>query len=90
MSAIETKVIETKAIETKVNELLLEVLKKSIILQPEFTLTEDLQLDSLRIMELMSLIEDEYDVIIPVNKALSIKTVGELYYAVAHIDEYSA
>ncbi len=43
-------VIETKVIETKVNELLLEVLKKSIILQPEFTLAEDLQLDSLRIM----------------------------------------
>lgn len=41
-------------------------------------LTSELALDSLKVMDLVVLIEDEFDISVPVNDLADIKTVGEL------------
>lgn len=44
-------------------------------------LTEDLGLTSLQLLELISMIEDDFNVLIPLNQAREIKTVAGLYQA---------
>ncbi|MGN6481792.1 acyl carrier protein [Luteibacter sp.] len=40
-------------------------------------LTGDLGLDSLKVMDLVVLVEDHFDISVPVNELADIKTVGE-------------
>lgn len=77
-------------IHEKANTLLRKTARTDLKILPEHNLVEDLRMNSLRMMELISSIEDEYDVIIPVNKVVSIRTVKDVYYALEHLDEYSA
>ncbi|MDR6640937.1 acyl carrier protein [Luteibacter sp. 1214] len=41
-------------------------------------LTGELALDSLRVMDLVLAVEDEFDISIPINALAEIKTVGDL------------
>jgi len=81
--------METKTdITATVNAMLGRVMKTQKPISPEKNLTEDLGLTSLQLMELLSLVEDEYDILIPVNRVLHVKTVGDLYRAVEGIDGF--
>lgn len=71
------------------NEMLMQVVRPGSAIKPEFKLVEDLQLNSLKMMELVAIIEDEFDLFIPINKAIKIKTVADLYYALEHPEEYA-
>lgn len=41
-------------------------------------LTGDLELDSLRVMDLMLAVEDEFDISVPINSLADVRTVGDL------------
>ncbi|UPG96516.1 acyl carrier protein [Luteibacter aegosomatissinici] len=41
-------------------------------------ITADLGFDSLKVMDLIMAVEDEYDVSVPINALADIRTVGEL------------
>ncbi|WP_211352733.1 acyl carrier protein [Luteibacter pinisoli] len=41
-------------------------------------LTGDLELDSLRVMDLMLAVEDEFDISVPINSLGEVRTVGDL------------
>jgi acyl carrier protein len=41
-------------------------------------LTGDLALDSLQVMDLITQVEDEYDISVPLNLLAEVRTVGEL------------
>ena len=65
----------------KVYELILKVKKgavKTEELKPEATLTEDLKLDSLGLMELLVLTEEAFGLKISKDDALAVKTVAQV------------
>ena len=71
--------IETKLVDLLVEELGLE--RENITLQARFE--EDLEVDSLGVVELLMALEDNFDVKIPVEEAEGITTVSEAVDVVA-------
>lgn len=59
--------------------------KKGIELNEKTSFANDLELDSLTVMDLVAEIEDEYDIILPVNMLPDLETVGDVAAAVAEI-----
>ena len=72
-------------LEKRINNLLRKVMNKQTAITPEKKLVEDLGLSSLKLMKLMGLVENEFDIIVPVNKALEIENVSELYDGIKKI-----
>ncbi len=72
-------------IQTLVNELLLQISETRKTIAPGKLLVEDFGFDSLKMMELMSAIEDRFDIAIPLAEATRIRTVADLYSAVASV-----
>ncbi|MEE8371392.1 MAG: acyl carrier protein [Sphingomonadales bacterium] len=58
---------------------------KSITLHPETTFSADLDLDSLTVMDLVAAIEDEYDIVIPLNMLPDLETIEQVALAVERI-----
>lgn len=56
--------------------------EKKIQVRPELGLINDLNLDSLKIMELLEKLEDNYDISIPINILADVRSVGDLTRAV--------
>ena len=56
--------------------------EKKIQVRPELDLINDLNLDSLKIMELLEKLEDNYDISIPINILADVRSVGDLTRAV--------
>lgn len=73
---------------TRANEFLIEVMKNKKVIIPQQNLVEDLGLNSIQFMELIGKIEDEYNVIVPMQKLQYIKTVSDLYKAIQDIEEF--
>lgn len=48
------------------------------VLTSETHLTEDIAVDSVRIMELLMALEDQYDTEIPLNELADVQTIGDL------------
>jgi len=69
----------------RVNGVLKQVIKEDRRITPEQTLVEDLGLNSLQIMEVLGLIENEFNVFVPTEMAIPIKTVGDMYKAIDEI-----
>ncbi len=59
--------------------------KKDIELKAETGFANDLELDSLTVMDLVAEIEDEYDILLPVNMLPDLETIGDVAGAVARI-----
>ena len=61
-------------------ELILKKIRKTDeAISPEKDLFKDLGLTSLHVVELIAMIEDEFDIMIPMNEIQHIKTVKDLY-----------
>ena len=61
----------------KLYDMLRPFIKENIELNEETDLTEDLGLDSMKIMELLSTIEDSLDISIPLNILFEIHTIKD-------------
>ena len=59
--------------------------KKDIELNAGTSFARDLELDSLTVMDLVAEIEDEYDILLPVNMLPDLETIGDVAGAVADI-----
>ena len=59
-------------------EILGPFTKEGRTLNPETQLVADLGLDSMQVMELLSTIEDEFDISVPLNIVPEMKTVNDL------------
>lgn len=59
--------------------------KKKIPLGPETTFAADLDLDSLAVMDLVAEIEDEFDIVLPLNMLPDLETIGQVADAVQKI-----
>ncbi len=59
--------------------------RKGIEITPATTFAVDLDLDSLTVMDLVAAIEDEFDIVIPLNRLPDLETVAEVAVAVDEI-----
>ena len=60
--------------------------KKGVELTDATTFAGDLEWDSLTVMDFVAAVEDEFDIIITMNRAAEIETVGALIDAVGELE----
>lgn len=63
----------------RIDSILSLVVKNERQILPEHDLIEDLGFSSIRMMELVAFIEDDFDLDIPLNQVYTIHTVGDLH-----------
>ncbi len=66
-------------------ELIKPFNKKNIPISKETLFSIDLELDSLSVMDLLSEIEDEFDIMVPLNMLPDLETVGQFTDAVQNL-----
>lgn len=69
----------------KILKLIEEFNKKGIAVGEDTRFAQDLEWDSLTVMDFVAAVEDEFDIIITMNRAAEIETVGQLVDAVAEL-----
>ena len=69
----------------KVKELIDPFNKKGIELTEATRFAQDLEWDSLTVMDFVAAIEDEFDILISMNRAAEIETVDQLVDAVRQL-----
>lgn len=75
---------QTATLET-IYGLISPLNKKSIDLTPATTFAADLELDSLTVMDLVADIEDDFDIILPLNMLPDLENIGQVADAVETI-----
>jgi acyl carrier protein len=65
--------------------LIAEFNKKDIPVDEGTRFAQDLEWDSLTVMDFVAAVEDEFDVLITMNRAAEIETVGQLVDAVTEL-----
>ena len=68
-----------KTPEERIDAVLMAQLKTERPPTSRDHLVEDLALDSMRLVELLGRLEDEFDIIIPINGVTCIQTVADLH-----------
>lgn len=69
----------------RIIELIEPFNRKEISVGEATSFANDLELDSLTVMDLVASIEDEYDIILPLNLLPELETVGQVADAVVRI-----
>ena len=69
----------------KVAELIAPFNKKNVALTESTTFAGDLEWDSLVVMDFVASVEDEFDILISMNRAAEIETVDQLVDAVGQL-----
>lgn len=73
------------AIFARLVELIAPLNKKGVAIGETTSFANDLELDSLTVMDLVANIEDEWDIVIPLNLLPELETVGQVADAVARM-----
>ena len=73
------------AIFARIQELIAPLNKKGAPLAEATTFSGDLEMDSLTVMDLVANIEDEWDIVLPLNMLPELETVGQVADAVAKL-----
>ncbi len=73
------------AIFTQIQRLIAPLNKKSVPLGEATTFSGDLEMDSLTVMDLVATIEDEWDIVLPLNMLPELETIGQVADAVAKL-----
>jgi acyl carrier protein len=67
--------------------LIEEFNKKGVEVTEATRFAQDLEWDSLTVMDFVAAVEDEFDIIITMNRAAEIETVGQLVDAVGELSQ---
>lgn len=71
-----------------VKKILIEQLRlKDVEILPESRIKEDLKADSLDVLQMLMTIEEDYDILIPEEKLMNFKTVGDIVEYLESISE---
>ena len=73
------------AIHARILELIAPLNRKGIALSPDTRFADDLEFDSLTVMDLVAEMEDEWDIVIPLNLLPELETIGQVGEAVARL-----
>ena len=76
---------ERDVVYTRIVELIEPFNKKGVDLREDTSFATDLELDSLTVMDLVASIEDEYDIVLPLNLLPELETVGQVTDAVLRL-----
>lgn len=71
--------------KTAILKLVADFNKKGIEASEDTRFAQDLEWDSLTVMDFVAAVEDEFDIIITMNRAAEIETVGALIDAVGEL-----
>ena len=74
-------------VDTKIRSLIEPFNKKGIAIEDETTFQNDLEFDSLTVMDFVAEIEDEFDIIISMNQQAEIENYGQLVDAVTKLQD---
>lgn len=69
----------------RIVELIAPFNEKAVQLGEDTSFARDLELDSLKVMDLVASIEDEWDITLPLNMLPELETIGQLADAVAKL-----
>ena len=72
--------------DARVKALIEPFNKKGIAVADDTRFAQDLEWDSLTVMDFVAAVEDEFDIIITMNRAAEIETVGALIDAVGELE----
>lgn len=73
---------DRSAIFARIADLIAPINKKGVAIEESTTFATDLELDSLTVMDLVANIEDEWDIVLPLNMLPELETVGQVADAV--------
>lgn len=76
---------DRQAIFMRIAELIVPLDKKGVAVTEETSFSNDLEMDSLTVMDLVANIEDEWDIVLPLNMLPELETVGQVAVAVAKL-----
>jgi acyl carrier protein len=80
-----TLLMDRQATDERIRELIDPFNKKNVEVSDSTTFAEDLELDSLSVMDFVAAIEDEFDIIISMNQQAEIENYGQLVDAVVKL-----
>jgi acyl carrier protein len=78
---------ESDEIYTRVKEQVDAFNKKGVPVTPDTRFQQDLEWDSLTVLDFVASVEDEFDIMITMNMQAEIETVGQLAQAVRDLIE---
>lgn len=74
-------------VDTKIRSLIEPFNKKGVEIADETTFANDLEFDSLTVMDFVAEIEDAFDIIISINQQAEIENFGQLIDAVTKLQD---
>ena len=74
-------------VDTKIRSLIEPFNKKGVEIADETTFVNDLEFDSLTVMDFVAEIEDAFDIIISMNQQAEIENFGQLIDAVTKLQD---
>ena len=69
----------------RIVELIGPLNKKAVALTENTSFSNDLEMDSLTVMDLVANIEDEWDIVLPLNMLPELETIGQVADAVVKL-----
>ena len=72
--------------EAKIRDLIAPCNKKGVEISGGTRFAQDLEWDSLTVMDFVASVEDEFDILISMNRAAEIETVDQLVDAVRQLE----
>ncbi len=77
--------MERAEVDSSIRSLIEPFNKKGLAIDESTKFTEDLEFDSLTVMDFVAAVEDEFDIIISMNQQAEIETYGQLVDAVVKL-----
>ena len=71
----------------KISKLIEPFNKKGVAVTEDTRFAQDLEWDSLTVMDFVASVEDEFDILISMNRAAEIETVAQLIEAVGQLQD---
>jgi len=79
--------MDTAAVDERLRDLIAPFNKKGVTIDDSTTFANDLEFDSLTVMDFVAEIEDEFDIIISMNQQAEIENYGQLVSAVHKLQD---
>lgn len=79
--------MDRAAVDSKIRTLIEPFNKKEVDISDATTFVNDLEFDSLTVMDFVAEIEDEFDIIITMNQQAEIENYGQLVDAVTKLQD---
>ncbi|QUL37493.1 acyl carrier protein [Erythrobacter sp. JK5] len=79
--------MDSAEVDKRIRDLIAPFNKKGVDITDDTTFQNDLEFDSLTVMDFVAEIEDEFDVIISMNQQAEIETYGQLVAAVHKLQD---